>query len=86
MGNYFLKCPKTLPTEEITTYPVGSARTSPSFVLHSYILVSNVSVAAGAYFSGSAKYIVSGDKNLSELKRYKTVKLITPEEFLRRFH
>ena len=35
--------------------------------------------------SASAKYIVSGDKDLSELKKYKTVKMITPSKFLRMF-
>jgi uncharacterized protein len=35
--------------------------------------------------SARVKYIVSGDKNLSELKKYKTVKIISPAEFLRMF-
>jgi len=35
--------------------------------------------------SARAKYIVSGDKDLSELRRYKTVKIITPAEFLGMF-
>jgi putative PIN family toxin of toxin-antitoxin system len=35
--------------------------------------------------SARAKYVVSGDKDLSELKKYKTVKIITPAEFLRMF-
>jgi len=35
--------------------------------------------------SARARYIVSGDKDLSELKKYKTVKIITPAQFLRMF-
>jgi len=35
--------------------------------------------------SARVKYIVSGDKDLSELKKYKTVKIISPAEFLRMF-
>jgi len=33
--------------------------------------------------SASADFLVSGDKDLTDLKRYKTVKIIRPSEFLR---
>jgi uncharacterized protein len=39
----------------------------------------------GCAISAKAKYVVSGDKDLSELKKYKTVKIITPAEFLKMF-
>ena len=34
--------------------------------------------------SGSAHFIVSGDKDLTDLKRYKTVRIVKASEFLRR--
>jgi putative PIN family toxin of toxin-antitoxin system len=36
--------------------------------------------------SASADYLVSGDKALTDLKQYKTVKIITPAEFLKLFN
>ncbi len=35
--------------------------------------------------SGSAQFIVSGDEDLTDLKRYKTVRIIKAPEFLRLF-
>jgi uncharacterized protein len=35
--------------------------------------------------SASAKYLVTGDKDLSDLKRYKSIKIMTPQDFLEVF-
>jgi putative PIN family toxin of toxin-antitoxin system len=35
--------------------------------------------------SSSADYIVSGDKDLSDLKRYKSIKIVTASDFLKMF-
>jgi len=38
-----------------------------------------------AAIEGKCEYIISGDKDLLELKKYKKIRIVTPKEFLKQF-